>query len=159
MTPTLPEFRPPSAAERFFNRIFSLLVGWGIAPRYAYLLAVPGRRSGRIYSTPVSVLEFGGERFLVAPRGRTQWVRNGEAAGTVLLRRGRLSERLALTAVPDADKPQLLRAYLDRFRSAVQRFFPVPAGSASEAFAPLAANYPVFRLSTPPSAGAQPLAS
>ena len=88
MTASLPEFRAPTAAERIFNRVYGFLVGLGIGLSHSYLLQVRGRKSGKIYSTPVDLLELNGKQFLVAPRGRTQWVRNAEAAGEVTLKRG-----------------------------------------------------------------------
>ncbi|MGB0031937.1 MAG: nitroreductase/quinone reductase family protein, partial [Candidatus Sulfotelmatobacter sp.] len=81
-------FREPSRAEKVFNRIFGFLVGIGLGFSYTYLLEVRGRKSGKLYSTPINLLERQGKRFLVAPRGRTQWVRNAEAAGEVTLKRG-----------------------------------------------------------------------
>jgi hypothetical protein len=79
-------------------------------------------------------------------------VRNAEAAGEVLLQRGRRRRRCRLRPVPDADKPEILRAYLDRYRTTVQRYFPVPAGAGPDAFAEIAARYPVFELLDAPSA-------
>lgn len=142
-------FQAPSATERMLNRAFGLLVGLGVGLRHNYLLQVRGRTTGRVYATPVNVLELHGRRWLVAGRGRTQWVRNAEAAGEVVLRKGRRRERCRLRPVPDAEKPEILRAYLDRFAPTVQRYFPVKAGAAAEAFAPVAARYPVFELQPP----------
>ena len=139
-------FFPPSAIERVFNRCFGFLVGLGLGFKHNYLLQVRGRKSGKLYSTPIDLLEIGGRRFLVAPRGRTQWVRNAEAAGTIVLKRGSSRQSFRLRAIAEADKPELLKAYLDRFQAAVQRYVPVPAGSGAQAFAPIAAQYPVFEL-------------
>ena len=141
-----PAFREPSALARAFNTAFGVFVGWGLGPRDYYLLQVRGRKTGRVFATPVSLVELQGTPFLVASRGRTQWVRNAEAAGHVTLKRGSSSRRFRLRAVPDADKPPVLRAYLDRFRPAVQRYFPVPAGSPAEAFVEISERYPVFEL-------------
>jgi deazaflavin-dependent oxidoreductase (nitroreductase family) len=146
MESTLPSFRAPSAGERLFNRIFGWLVGHGLGFSYNYLLQVPGRKSGRIYSTPIDLLEIAGKRFLVAPRGRTQWVRNAESAGEVTLKRGSSRRQFRLRLIPDQDKPEILKAYLDRFHREVQRYFPVAAGSPPEAFRELAASYPAFEL-------------
>jgi deazaflavin-dependent oxidoreductase (nitroreductase family) len=143
---TTPTFRQPSAGERLFNRIFGFLVGLGLAPTHNYLLQVRGRKSGKLYSTPIDLLELGGKRYLVAPRGRTQWVRNAEVAGEVVLKRGSRRQTLRLRPVPDSDKPPLLKSYLDTFKTTVQRFFPVAAGSDTPAFIPVAADYPVFEL-------------
>jgi deazaflavin-dependent oxidoreductase (nitroreductase family) len=140
-------FRPPSSAERVFNRLFGFLVGVGIGFRHNYLLQVRGRKSGRVYSTPVDLLEIEGMRFLVAPRGRTQWVRNAEAAGEVTLKKGSLNQRFCLRPLSNQEKPEILKAYLDKFKREVQRYFPVPAGSPSEAFQPLLETYPAFELS------------
>jgi hypothetical protein len=92
------------------------------------------------------VLELDGRRWLVAPRGRTHWVRNAEVAGEVTVQKGRRRQTCRLRAVPDADKPRLLAAYLDRYRTTVQRYFPVQAGSPATDFAALAGRYPVFEL-------------
>ena len=139
-------FRAPSAGERVFNRIFGFLVGLGLGFSYNYLLQVRGRKSGKIYSTPIDLLELGGKRYLVAPRGHTQWVRNAEAAGEVTLKKGSKREKFGLHALSDQQKPVILKAYLDQFRREVQRYFPVAAGSPVEAFRELVQSYPAFEL-------------
>jgi deazaflavin-dependent oxidoreductase (nitroreductase family) len=146
MNSTLPEFRAPTALERAFNRVFGFLVGLGVGFSHNYLLEVRGRKSGKIYSTPINLLEFGGKRFLVAPRGRTQWVRNAEAAGVVALKKGKIKLQFQLRAIPDVEKPEILKAYLDNFKREVQRYFPVAADSPVQAFTPLLQNYPAFEL-------------
>ena len=146
ITPNTTVFNPPTALERTFNRTFGLLVGLGFGLKHNYLLQVRGRKSGKLYSTPIDLLEMDGKRFLVAPRGRTQWVRNAEAAGEVTLKRGSFRRSFRLRAVQDAEKPALLKAYLERFKTTVQRYFPVAAGSDAQVFASIAANYPVFEL-------------
>jgi deazaflavin-dependent oxidoreductase (nitroreductase family) len=146
MNDTLPEFRAPSIVERAFNAIFAVLVGMGLGFSYNYLLQVRGRKSGVLYSTPINLLEVGGGRFLVAPRGRTQWVRNAEVAGEVTLKKGRTRQRFQLRPVADANKPQILKAYLDNFKREVQCYFPLPAGSPVQAFGDVAQNYPAFEL-------------
>ncbi len=146
MNSSVPEFRAPTLVERGFNRVFGFLVGIGLGFSHNYLLQVRGRKSGKLFSTPVDLLELGGKRFLVAPRGRTQWVRNAEAAGEVTLKKGRTQRKFRLRPIPDADKPEILKAYLDNFRREVQTYFPVPAGSPVQAFAELVQSYPAFEL-------------
>ena len=99
-------FRRPNAIERLFNRCFGFLVGLGFGMKHNYLLQVRGRKSGNLYSTPIDLLEMNGRRFLVAPRGRTQWVRNAEASGEVALKRGRWQQSFSLRTIPDVDKPE-----------------------------------------------------
>ena len=146
MNSSLPEFRAPTVVDRAFNRVFGFLLGLGIGFPHNYLLQVRGRKSGKIYSTPIDLLELGGKRFLVAPRGRTQWVRNAEAAGEVTLKKGKTKLKFRLRAIPDADKSEILKAYLDNFKREVQTYFPVAAGSPVQAFGELVQSYPAFEL-------------
>jgi len=146
MNSSLPVFREPTPVEKIFNRVFGFLVGIGLPFPNKYLLLVRGRKSGKHYSTPVNLLEMKGKRFLVAPRGRTQWVRNAEAAGEVTLKKGSAQLKFRLRPVAETEKPEVLKAYLDSFKSEVQRYFPVAAGSPAEAFVGLAADFPVFEL-------------
>jgi deazaflavin-dependent oxidoreductase (nitroreductase family) len=142
----LPEVRAPSSTERWFNKIFGTLVGLGLGFSYNYLLQVKGRKTGRIYSTPVDLLQLRGNPYLVAPRGRTQWVRNVEAAGELTLKKGSKRHRYRVREIAEAERPEILKSYLETFKSEVQRYFPVSAGSPVEAFTPIAASYPVFEL-------------
>jgi deazaflavin-dependent oxidoreductase (nitroreductase family) len=146
MDSTPPSFRQPTAIERAFNKAFGFLVGMGLGFSYNYLLQVRGRKSGKIYSTPIDLLQIDGKRFLVAPRGRAQWVRNAEAAGEVTLKKGSQRNKFGLRTLSDQEKPAILKAYLDQFKREVQGYFPVPAGSPLEAFRDLVQNYPAFEL-------------
>jgi deazaflavin-dependent oxidoreductase (nitroreductase family) len=146
MSNDVPNVRSPGAVESLFNKLYGFFVGLGLGFSYNYLLQVQGRRSGRLYSTPVNVLVLDGKRLLVAPRGYTQWVRNAVATGSVVLKKGRRSEEFGLRPIPDEEKPEILRAYLDSYKTTVQRYFPIPAGSPAEHFRTLADRYPVFEL-------------
>jgi deazaflavin-dependent oxidoreductase (nitroreductase family) len=146
MNSNLLAFREPTGVEKIFNRIFGLLVGLGLGFSYNYLLQVRGRKSGKLYSTPIDLLQYKGKRYLVAPRGRTQWVRNAEAAGEVTLKKGSSRQKFRLRPLSDGEKPEILKAYLDSFKREVQQYFPVAAGSPLEAFAQIALSYPAFEL-------------
>jgi hypothetical protein len=87
MTTPPPTFRAPTTIERIFNSVFGFLIGIGIGPSNKYLLQVRGRKSGKLFSTPINLLEIGGKRYLVAPRGQTQWARNAEAANEITLKK------------------------------------------------------------------------
>jgi deazaflavin-dependent oxidoreductase (nitroreductase family) len=147
----IPVFREPTPVAKLFNRAFGFLVGLGLGLRHNYLLEVRGRKSGRVYSTPINLLVVGAahapaKRYLVAPRGRTQWVRNAEAAGEITLKKGSRREKFRLRPIADGDKPEFLKLYLERFTPTVQTYFPIKAGSPVEAFRDLTPNYPVFEL-------------
>ena len=141
-----PVFRKPNLFEEILNKGFGVLVGLGVGLHHNYLLQVRGRRTGRVYSTPVDLLEFKGTRFLVAGRGRTQWVRNAEAAGEIVLKKGTKRQKFRIQVVPNEEKPEILKAYLDRFKLTVQQYFPIRAGSDQWDFAEIAERYPVFEL-------------
>jgi deazaflavin-dependent oxidoreductase (nitroreductase family) len=146
MVDTLPAFREPTAFEKVFNRTFGFLIGLGVGPAHIYLLQVRGRKSGKLFSTPVDLLDLQGKRYLVAPRGRTQWVRNAEAAGEIVLKKGSKRLNFRLRALSNAEKLPILKAYLDSYKREVQRYFTVAAGSPPEAFAGVASSYPAFEL-------------
>jgi len=139
-------FARPSLFERGFNRLFGAMVGLGLALPHNYLLQVRGRKSGRLYSAPIDLLMIDQRRFLVCPRGRSQWVRNAEAGGQVALKKAWSLRTFAIRALPDDEKPEILKQYLDRFKLTVQRYFPLPAGSPARSFAEFADRYPVFEL-------------
>jgi deazaflavin-dependent oxidoreductase (nitroreductase family) len=147
MLTAMPEtFQKESTFDRFFNRLMGQALRLGFAPGYMRLLEVRGRKSGKTFTTPVNVLEFQGRRWLVAARGETAWARNARAAGRVVLRRGSRAESLTVREIADADKPEIIKAFLDRFKSQVQRFFDVPAGAPADAFRATASRTPVFEL-------------
>jgi deazaflavin-dependent oxidoreductase (nitroreductase family) len=112
------------------------------------VLYVRGRKSGELRSNPVNPLTVAGERYVVAPRGNTQWVRNLRAAsGEGELRIGRKSEPFTATEIGDDDKPAVLREYLKRWKWEVGVFFDgVDAKAPDETLRRIAPGYPVFRI-------------
>jgi deazaflavin-dependent oxidoreductase (nitroreductase family) len=142
------EFMRPSPLDRIVNRVFGFLVRIGFGLAHNFLLEVPGRKSGRIYATPVNVLTHKNKRYLVAPRGDTQWVRNVVVSQKATLVRGAKRENVRMRAIADEAKPEILKAYVDCYRLTVQRYFPIPAGSPLKDFEPLVGRYPVFEISS-----------
>src|SRR5260370_42389501 len=110
----LPEFLEPKPMEKFFNRAFGFLVGLGLGLQHNYLLQVRGRKTGRVYATPVNVLDVQGKRYLVAPRGRTQWVRNAETVGEITLKKGRYRHSFLFRTITHGGKPAWLTLHLAR---------------------------------------------
>ncbi|WP_280457318.1 nitroreductase family deazaflavin-dependent oxidoreductase [Nocardia carnea] len=145
---TTTRYLAPAGFDPIFNRIVNLLPKLGISIAGSRLLAVRGRKSGEWRTTMVNVMTAAdGERYLVAPRGHTQWVRNLRVAGTGELRLGRKTETFAAAEVADADKIPLLRQYLERWGWEVDRFFDGVTKNASDArLAEIAPGFPVFRL-------------
>ena len=141
---------PPDRGARFFNATVAALTRAGISVWGSAILAVRGRTTGQWRTTPVNVLTLAGERYLVAPRGHTQWVRNLRAAGGGELRVGRRAEPFTATELADDDKPDVLRAYLRRWKFEVGMFFQgVGPDAAQDKLRQIAPGYPVFRLKRP----------
>lgn len=140
------DFRQPTAVEHLFGRILKSLVWIGLIRGHFYVLQVRGRTSGKTFSLPVDPLDLDGHRYLVCARGNANWVRNARAAGQIVLARALRRQTYAVRELPAGLRPPILKAYLDRFASEVQRFFPVPKGSPVESFSELAPRYPVFEL-------------
>ncbi len=112
------------------------------------VLEVRGRKSGEWRRTPVNLLEFEGDRYLVAPRGNTQWVRNLRVTGSGRLAIGRRVEEFTASELPDEKRPPLLRAYLKRWKWEVGAFFDgVGPDAPEEELRRIASEHPVFRIS------------
>ena len=150
-------YQQPSATDRVMNRAVGALTRMGVSVWGSRVLRVRGRSSGEWRSTPVNVLTLNGRRYLVSPRGRTQWVRNLRAAGTGQLVLGKKVEDFSAREVTDDDqgdddgddKIQILRAYLRRWKFEVGRFFGgVSAESSDEDLRRIAVDHPVFRISS-----------
>lgn len=146
----------PGAVERIFGRILVFLIRIGLVRGHFYVLEVRGRKSGRTISLPVDPIDLDGRCYLVCARGNANWVRNARAAGEVTLVRAMRRRRYAVRELPPGMRPPALKAYLDRYATEVQRFFPVPKGSAVESFNDLAPRYPVFELQPPDASPPQP---
>ena len=136
--------------RNIFNRAVAALTRLGISVWGSRVLEVRGRKTGEPRRTPVNLLSLDGGRYLVAPRGHTQWVRNLRAAGEGELLLGRRRERFVGVELADADKEPILRAYLTRWKWEVGQFFGgVGPESPSEELRRIAPDHPVFRVVTP----------
>ena len=139
-----------------FNRAVAGFTRLGISVWGSRILEVRGRKSGEPRRTPVNMLTFDGQTYLVAPRGHTQWVRNLRAAGEGDLLLGRKREHFIPSEVADDDKEPILRAYLERWKWEVGQFFGgVGADSPAADLRRIAPDHPVFRIELKQSAAAE----
>lgn len=133
--------------KNVLNRMVAGATRLGISVAGSRVLEVKGRKSGEWRRTPVNLLTYEGDRYLVAPRGNTQWVRNMRASGGGRLVVGRRSEEFTATEVPVEDRPPLLRAYLKKWKWETGAFFGgVGADSPDEELARIAPDHPAFRI-------------
>jgi deazaflavin-dependent oxidoreductase (nitroreductase family) len=142
--------RPGWFTTQVFNRAVAGLTRLGVSLAGSRVLEVPGRKSGEPRRTPVNLMTFEGARYLVAPRGHTQWVKNLRASGEGRLLVGRRAEAFSAVELPDDEKPPLLRAYLKRWKWEVGQFFGgVGPDASDEELRRIGPDHPVFRLSPP----------
>jgi deazaflavin-dependent oxidoreductase (nitroreductase family) len=131
----------------FFNSTVARLTKLGISVWGSRVLYVRGRSSGEWRTTPVNPLPYEGSRYLVAPRGHTQWVKNLRVAGGGELHVGRRVETFTAIELADTDKPEILRAYLRKWKMEVGVFFDGIGPDATDAqLLDIAPGYPVFRI-------------
>jgi deazaflavin-dependent oxidoreductase (nitroreductase family) len=141
--------RPGWFTKNVFNRIVAALTRLGLSVLGSRVLEVRGRTSGEWRRTPVNLLSYDGERYLVAPRGETQWVRNLRSSHEGRLRLGRRIEPFSAEEIDDERKVPILRAYLKRWKAEVGVFFEgVGPDSSDEELRAIAPRHPVFRLTT-----------
>jgi deazaflavin-dependent oxidoreductase (nitroreductase family) len=141
--------QPGWFTRRVFNPMVELAMRLGISLAGSRILEVRGRKSGEWRRTPVNPLPFEGERYLVAPRGHTQWVRNIRVAGGGRLALGRRREEFETAELPESERPPLLRAYLEKWRWEAGAFFDgVGPDASDEELLAIAPDHPVFRISS-----------
>ena len=145
----MPRFLGMPLPRRLLDVAVAPLARAGVAPFDIHLLTGAGRTTGRLYTTPITVLRHDGARWLVAPYGERSWVKNARAAGVVELHRGRHRERVAVEEVPATERAPVLRAYLDRNPSTGD-LFAAARGAPLADFAAEAERHPVFRLVSRP---------
>jgi deazaflavin-dependent oxidoreductase (nitroreductase family) len=148
MSPEQTHFQEPGwFTKHVFNKLVAGLARLGISIAGSRVLEVQGRKSGEWRPTPVNPLEFEGGRYLVAPRGNTQWVRNMRASGGGRLVRGRKAEEFKATEVPEAERPTVIRAYLAKWKWEVGVFFDgVGPDSSDDDLRRIAPDHPVFKI-------------
>jgi deazaflavin-dependent oxidoreductase (nitroreductase family) len=146
-TPSSRYLAPGWFTRRVFNPFIAGMTGLGISVKGSRVLEVRGRTSGTPRRAVVNLLTLDGQRFLVAPRGTTQWVRNLRAAGVGSLRLGRQRETFSAVELPDEAKCGVLRGYLDEWAWEVGKFFDGLTASSTDAeLAAAAPAVPVFRV-------------
>ena len=142
------EFRRPGwFTKNVFNPLVAGLTRSGVSVYGSRVLEVRGRKSGEPRRTPVNPVQLDDARYLVAPRGNTQWVRNLRASGNGRLLVGRRGEDFAAAEVPDEEKVPILRAYLKRWKAEVGAFFEgIDEHTPDDELLRVAPGFPVFVL-------------
>jgi deazaflavin-dependent oxidoreductase (nitroreductase family) len=132
-------------AERIGNLLVKVMVRAGVGPSRIRLITVAGRKTGRPYTTPLTVVETDGQRWLVAPYGGVSWAKNLRASGTAKLSRGRVTEQVRIEPVDAHESAPVLKAYVHIEPMATSAFKVRPEASLEE-FEAIAPNHLVFRI-------------
>jgi deazaflavin-dependent oxidoreductase (nitroreductase family) len=138
--------KPGWFTRNVFNRLVAGLNRLGLGVQGSETLAVRGRKSGELRTTPVNPMQLDGQTYLLAPRGTTQWVRNLRVANEGELRHGRKVRRFRAEEVPDSEKLPLLRLYIEKWAWEVKGFLGIDADAADEELRRIAPDHPAFRL-------------
>ena len=139
--------RPDWFTKNVFNPTVAVLTRLGVSVWGSRVLRVRGRTSGDWRMTPVNLLSHDGRKYLVAPRGHTQWVRNIRVSGGGELLLGRRAQPFTVTEIPDDKKVPILRDYLKRWQFEVGMFFGgVSATSSDQELLRIAPDHPVFMI-------------
>lgn len=142
--------KPDWFTSNVFNPTVALFTRLGVSVWGSRVLRVRGRKSGEWRESPVNLLTFEGRRYLLAPRGNTQWVRNIRVSHEGELKLGSRLEKIRVTEIPDDQKIAILRAYLRRWKFEVGAFFDgVGADSPESELKRIAPDHPVFSVETP----------
>jgi deazaflavin-dependent oxidoreductase (nitroreductase family) len=136
-----------TAIDRIGDMLFMALLRAGLKIGTMSLLTVRGRKSGQLHTIPVLLVEQDGERFLVAPYGTVQWVRNIRAAGTATLTRSRRAETIRVRELEAKEAAPILKQYLFK-ATATRPYFDATKDSSIDAFEREAARHPVFQITT-----------
>jgi deazaflavin-dependent oxidoreductase (nitroreductase family) len=135
-----------NVADRIESALIAVLLRAGVKMGTTSLLTVRGRKSGQPHTIPVLLVEQDGQRWLVAPYGVVQWVRNIRATGTATLTRGRRSEAISVTELPAQQAAPILKQYLSHVSGGVRSYFDARKDAPLEAFEREAPRHPVFQI-------------
>jgi deazaflavin-dependent oxidoreductase (nitroreductase family) len=120
------------------------LLALGISLNGTTLITVAGRKTGRPHSTPVTMIEFEGQRYIQSPFGNVNWVRNLRAAGKATLSSGRRQEAITVTELTPEQAAPVIRSLLGRAPKMIRDYFDVTPESSLEEVIRDAPNHAVF---------------
>jgi deazaflavin-dependent oxidoreductase (nitroreductase family) len=139
-------YHKPSGLVKLMNTFIGRLGAMGLIPGDTVQLQVKGRRSGQMRSNALTWVEHEGQRYLVAPRGNTEWVRNVQAAGGEAVLKRRKAEKVRLEEVPVEQRAPIIKAYNKKLGAITRREFGIDGDASIEEHAKIADRHPVFRI-------------
>ena len=138
-------YNRPSGFTKWMNGVMGWMGGAGIGPKKMVSLTIKGRKSGQSRTVAVNIVEYDGKRYLVAPRGNTEWSRNAIAAGgEAVIKRGK-PEDVCLVEVSVAERVPIIQKYVEE-TAIVRKEFGVEPDSPIEEYQKIAEKHPTFRI-------------
>ena len=133
---------------RIGSTILTALLRAGLPFGSLTLLSVRGRKSGKVYTTPVALVERSGTRWLVAAFGEVNWVRNLRTAGQAQLTRGCRTEAIGVVELEAREAAPILKQFLTSYQMVpfIPPYFAVTRRSPLADFEREASHHPVFRI-------------
>jgi len=110
-------------------------------------LEAKGRRTGNVHANAVTWVDHEDARYLVSPRGESEWVRNVRAANGSAVIRHRGRQQVRLREVEERRRAPILKLYVRKTASATKAHFDVDKDADVEDFAAIAGKHPVFLIS------------
>jgi deazaflavin-dependent oxidoreductase (nitroreductase family) len=120
------------------------LLALGISFNNSALITVPGRKTGRPHSTPITLVEYQGQRYVQSPFGNVNWVRNLRAAGKATLSWGRRHETVVATELSPEEAAPVIKSLLGHAPKMIRDYFDVTPDSSLEEVIRDAPNHAVF---------------
>jgi len=139
-------YHKPTPVTRLVNSVMGWFASMGLGPRDLVTLEAKGRRSGQVHSTVVTPVELEGQRYLVSPRGGTEWVRNVRAAEGEAAIRHRGRKRVRLEEMPVDQTAAIIQAYLKKTKMATKQHFGIDPDAPLQEFESIASRHPVFKI-------------
>lgn len=136
-----------SRGRKAINAMVKFGLVLGIGGKHTRLLTVKGRKTGKLYSTPVTLVVDGDKQWLVAPYGEREWVKNLRASGYATLQHGRTAQAIEVRELPPAEAAPVIKAYVTKVKI-TRKYWDVTPDSPDEAFIAEAASHPVFLIRT-----------
>ncbi len=138
-------YNKPSGITKAMNGVMDWLGARGLGPRKLVRLEIKGRKSGQPRSVAVNELKYDGQRYLVAPRGNTEWARNARVNSDAVIKRGK-PENVTLTELPTNERAPVIQAYLRENAWVTKREFGIDPKADINEFEAIADKHPVFRI-------------
>jgi deazaflavin-dependent oxidoreductase (nitroreductase family) len=137
----------PNFMARMVNAFIAIFLKLGVKFGSTALLTVKGRKTGVPHTNPVAVMQYEGQRYLIAAYGAVNWVRNLRSSREATLFHDGRSEVIVASEISPREAALVLKRSLASYPSFTRSYFQAKPDSPIEIFQADAARHPVFKIS------------